>query len=287
MKTVDVIVVFSSEDLDIVHSCLKAVLRKTQPPFRLIIVDNGSADYVTDYIDGFDELSYCHVIRNEVICGYPPAANQGLRASTADYCVLLNGDTIVTPGWLEKMIECADSDPRIGIVGPLSNAASWQSVPERTNLDGSWSTNPPPPNWSPNDVAQVVDKVSQREFPQIPFINGFCFLIKRRVINTIGYFDDVAFADGYGEEDEYCLRAADSGFVMAVADHAYVYHAKTKAYGGARRAELCRKSKAVIEYKYGIKRIKSNIERIQTHEVLNKCRNRVAEAFQGKQGEVK
>lgn len=285
MKTVDVIVIFSSESIDIIKACLEAVIRETQRHFGLIIINNGGGVSTTKYLSEFLgeivnlNVHDCQLIINVDMCGYPPAANQGLRASTADCCVLLNGDTVVTTGWLSKMIECADSDPRIGIVGPLSNAASWQSVPERADPVGRWSINPLPPGCTPNDIARIVDRVSQKEFPWLPFINGFCYLIKREVINTIGYFDEVAFADGYGEEDDYCLRAADEGFIMAVADNAYVYHAKTKAYGNARRTELCAKSARILANRYGNQRIKANIDHIQANWKFSRCRGRVIAAF--------
>lgn len=279
MKTVDVIVVFSSESIELIRACLEAVVRETQQQFGLIIVNNGSDGPTTSYFNRFIGMHGGRIVRNGIMCGYPPAANQGLQVSTADYCVLLNGDTVVTDGWLGKMIECADSNPKIGIVGPLSNAASWQSVPERTDQAGEWSTNPLPQDCTPNDVAQLVERVSRKEFPQIPFINGFCYLIKREVIDAIGYFNDVAFAEGYGEEDDYCLRAADRGFKMAVADHAYVYHAKTKVYGNERRLALCARSAGILASWYGDDRIKNNIFHIQTNGSLNRCRDKVMWAF--------
>jgi GT2 family glycosyltransferase len=283
-KTVDVIVVFSSEAIEIVQACLEAVVRETCPPFRLIIVNNGSDIATTSYFIRFIGLHGGRIVRNAIMRGYPPAANQGLRASTADYSLLLNGDTIVTPGWLGNMIECAESSPDIGIVGPFSNAASWQSVPKWTGPDGYWATNPLPHPLTPAIVARMVEEVSQKEFPRIPFINGFCFLIKREVINTIGYFDDITFAEGYGEEDEYCLRAADAGFVMAVADHAYVYHVKTQTYGGEQRRRLCKQAAANIAAKYGKYRVKDNIALIKTHQGLARCRKRVADVFPQKEG---
>jgi GT2 family glycosyltransferase len=162
------------------------------------------------------------------------AANQGLRATTAEYVVLLNSDTIVTQGWLQRLLECGESDPRIGIIGPLSNAASWQSVP-LLQAGGDWATNPLPDGYSVDDVAEVVSSSSRKVFPRVPFINGFCFVVKRSLMDTIGYLDEEMFPEGYGEENDYCLRAADAGFELAVADHAYVFHAKSRSYSHERR----------------------------------------------------
>ena len=63
-----------------------------------------------------------------------------MRASTGEYVVLLNSDTIVTEGWLDRIVACGEEDDRIGVLGPLSNAASHQSVPELREA-GKWATN--------------------------------------------------------------------------------------------------------------------------------------------------
>lgn len=278
-KTVDVIVVFSSESIVLIDACLQSIQRETLRQFNLIVVNNGGGVATTKFLDKFiTRHPYYRLLRNTEMCGYPPAANKGLQVSTADYCVLLNGDTVVTRGWLGKMVECAESSPRIGIVGPFSNAASWQSIPWWVDAKGRWSTNPLPLQYAPNDIARIVDDVSLNEFPRIPFINGFCFLIKREVIDTIGYFDDETFAAGYGEEDDYCLRAADAGFIMAVADRAYVFHAKTQAYGSERRSRLCEGAGAKLTTKYG-DRVKDNVALIQANRSLERCRKRVVDAF--------
>lgn len=93
-------------------------------------MDDGSCDDTRAYLREFCAEQFATLLRNETAMGYTFAANQGMRASSAGYVILLNSDTIVTLGWLEKMVACAESDPKVGLVGPLSNTASWQSVPK-------------------------------------------------------------------------------------------------------------------------------------------------------------
>ena len=71
---------------------------------------------------------------------------------------------------------------------------------------------------------------ARRTRPRLPFINGFCYVIKRRVLEQIGVFDEEHFASGYSEENDFSYRAAKAGFELAVADDAYVYHAKSKSF---------------------------------------------------------
>jgi len=118
-----------------------------------------------------------------------------MKAAKGDLVVLLNSDTIVTPGWLDQMTTCVQSDSKIGIVGPLSNTASWQSIPEFES-NGDWATNPLPPGVTAEKMAELVDKYSGYLFSSLPFLNGFCLLIRREVMNQIGYLMRIVLVRG-------------------------------------------------------------------------------------------
>ena len=267
------IVVCVHNALEDVQRCLASVVRHTGARYRLIVVDDGSDETCAAWLRASaGEYRHCTLLRNEEPSGYTKAANQGLRQSSAPLVVLLNSDTIVTPGWLERLIACAESDETIGIVGPLSNAASYQSVPERFDPNGDWALNPLPPGWDVDQLAAAVAKVSSRGFPRVPFLNGFCYAIRRAVIDAIGGFDEVGFPEGYGEENDYSLRAADAGFALAIADHAYVYHAKSRSYSHERRRELGKAGRKVLLEKYGSERLEAGEALLRDEPVLAKMR---------------
>ena len=90
------IVVCVHNALDDVSQCLDAVIQSTQQPYRLIIIDDGSAEETRDYVADFAATNNVVLIRNDSALGYTGAANCGLRASDAPWVVLLNSDTIVT-----------------------------------------------------------------------------------------------------------------------------------------------------------------------------------------------
>ncbi len=259
-----------------VRECLAAVVRHTDSRHRIILVDDGSEPECRDYLVKFAQaLPGCLLLRNEEARGYTRAANQGLRASQAEYVALLNSDTLVTSNWLEKLIECGHSDQKIGIVGPLSNAASWQSIPERFGPGGDWMVNEAPPGVGPEDIAGMVSAVSTKHWPRVAFLNGFCLAVKRAVINAIGYLDEEAFPDGFGEENDYCLRAARAGFDLAIADQAYVYHAKSKSYSHARRRELAKKGHEALLRKYGKSRVEEGVQALRDEPYLEEVRRKV------------
>ena len=277
------IVVCIHNALDDVKLCLDSIERETSLSYHLYLVNDGSNEETTLYLRRFAaDRSQCTLLENKVAGGYTVAANCGLRASTADCVVLLNSDTIVTSNWLELLLECLHSNPKIGIASPLSNAATWQSIPEISAPAGGWAVNELPNGFSPNDMATLVGSVSRKQFPQVPFLNGFCLCLKRELINTIGYLDEKAFPKGYGEENDYCLRATDAGFTLAIADSAYVFHAKSKSYGKERRSELAEAGNRSLQEKHGQEKIATQLKLMKENSLLGEMRDRIRHELNGK-----
>ncbi|WP_071517599.1 glycosyltransferase [Geitlerinema sp. PCC 9228] len=277
--TVDIIVCVHNALAD-VKRCLASVIRYTSMPYHLILVDDGSKVETKTYLERFATSQNATLLRNENARGYTLAANQGLRQSSGDYALLLNSDTIVTPNWLDRMVQCAESDPTIGLVGPLSNKASWQSVPEIFDERGDWADNFLPEGMDTAEVANAIAQVSARLYPRIPFLNGFCLLIRRRLIEDIGIFDEETFAAGYGEENDYCLRTRQAGWQLAVADDAYVYHHQARSYTSDRRRRLCENADRLLASKHGQDLITFGVSQCRENRVLEGIRVRVRNLWQ-------
>ena len=233
---VDIIVCVHNAPED-TRTCLHSIIQHTAQPYRVIIVDDGSDSPTSSFLREFAMQHDTLFIRNETAKRYTAAANQGLRAAKGAYHVLLNSDTIVSSGWLDRLILCAESDDAVGLVGPLSNTASWQSIPEY-QINGDWASNPLPDGTSLSLMSETIARYSARLYPRMPFLNGFCLLIRKNVIESIGYFDEANFPSGYGEENDYCLRARAAGWSLALADDVYIFHAQSKSYSHERRKEL-------------------------------------------------
>ena len=123
-REIDIIVCIHNA-LEDVKLCLDSVrrARKTERQ-RLIIIDDGSDRTTARYLQEFaGSASWVELHRNDQALGYTRAGNQGLAASSGELVILLNSDTIVTDGWVEKMADAVFSTPGAGIVGPMSNAA--------------------------------------------------------------------------------------------------------------------------------------------------------------------
>lgn len=274
------VVVCVHDAIEDVRALVASLLQSSFLPFRVIFVNDGSSRETGRYLREISKANPAWtLLENPVARGFTRAANHGLAQSEADFVVLLNSDTIVTPRWLEALVDCAWSDPRLGLVGPLSNAASWQSVPMVLGHDGQFVTNELPRGWCPATMAARVRDVSMREYPRVELLNGFCLGIRRAVIDAIGLLDEQAFPRGYGEENDYCLRAAKAGFELAVADDAYVFHAKSRSYGGEERIRLSAAGSRSLREKHGEARVAAAVSAARGNEVLARLRARLGVAI--------
>lgn len=240
-RRIDIIVCVHNAYED-VRICLESIGRNRKSNNqRIVIVDDGSAALTADYLRAFARSEPgVELIRNSDAAGYTRSANIGLSASTGDLAILLNSDTVVTDGWAEKLADAVFSTPGAGIVGPMSNAASHQSIPEhRSSSRGQTAINPLPRGLTPDDMNRLCEEWTKEELlPRVPLVHGFCFGITRSALQKVGLFDEASFPRGYGEENDYCFRATDAGFGMVIATHTFVYHAKSKSFSGEDRIAL-------------------------------------------------
>ena len=279
-ETIDIVVpVYNA--LGEVKLCLQSLANHTDGlKVRVLVVNDGSDEPTTQWLREFcGSDSLFQLIEHRANKGYTCAVNTGLRASTADYVITQNSDTIVPEGWLQGMVRCMKSDPKIGVVGPLSNAASWQNVPVLRDTSGGFAVNDLPEGHTVETMAQLVASVSIRQYPRIPFVNGFCFMICRAVIDSVGYMDEENFPVGYGEENDYCIRTSDEGFQLAIADDVFVFHAKSKSFGHERRKTLSEQGTQSLKHKHTPEKHAALVEAVKRSEALETMRARIQSAI--------
>jgi len=217
---------------DDLRRCVEAVLAHTEGGFRLVVIDDASPDpRVREYLDALAQraLPEVTILRNERNLGFTATANRGFSLSRADV-VLLNSDAIVGPHWLERLARCAASHPSIGTVTPFSNNAEIASFPRFCE------NNAPPDDAVATTINAALAAAAVPTYPDIPTGVGFCLYVRRALLDAIGTFD-LAFGAGYGEENDFCLRAVGAGYRNVLADDVYVRHTGGRSFAG-RKTEL-------------------------------------------------
>jgi len=244
--------------LGVTMACLESVARHRDPALhRIIIVDDGSSTETATWLSGFaDEQAHTVLIRHETARGFSGAANAGLRASTGEMVVVLNSDTEVSADWIVKMADWMFRPDGVGIVGPLSNAASHQSLPRTAPSDderarGQTVFNELPTGFTIDGVNQRLEQHARHRPLRTSMVHGFCFAVRREVIERVGLLDEVNFPRGYGEEFDYCFRIADAGWSAVVATNTYIWHAKTQSFSADERARLGPIGIATVERIHG------------------------------------
>ncbi|WHX48665.1 glycosyltransferase [Paenibacillus woosongensis] len=220
--------------------CIESILKYTNIPYELIIVNDCSTDLrIKEYLVSLAQNERIKIIENESNKGYVESINIGINASQNDV-VLLNSDTIVTNRWLLKLKLAAYSESNIGTVTPFSNAAGAFSVP----LIGE--VNEIPNHLTIDSMAKLVEGNSVNKYPKVPTGNGFCMYIKRKLINEIGGMDSIRFHRGYGEENDFCMRALKSNWYNIIDDSTYIYHKRSASFSDEKQ-ELIKKNRAILD----------------------------------------
>ncbi len=201
------------DQVDYVRQCVDSIFAHTQVAFRLLLVDDASPS--KEIAPFLKELAYRYPCQIEVITqkkntGYVGAVNTGLARTTAGHVCVMNSDTLVTEGWLKEMIAIAGKSPRIGLVNP-----SWE-VPRRQE--------------NRIDAYAKARAVSLRgTCIGTDWIRGFCWLVKREVLEAIGGLDE-DFAPAYYDDWDYSIRAIRAGFSCVQAQGAFVFHYRNVSY---------------------------------------------------------
>lgn len=211
--------------------CIDSVLRNTPGSHPVYLLDDCSPDpRVLPLLRSYEKAdARVRVFEASRNMGFVRNVNRGYALSRNDV-VILNSDTEVTAGWLERMDRCRRVRPDVGIVCPLSNNATILSVPVMNE------PNALPEGMDPEGFGRLVAEVSPRVFPEIPTGVGFCMLVTRDTLDAVGFFDTV-FGAGYGEENDLCQRARAAGRKVVCCDDAYVHHYGEASFAGMDRID--------------------------------------------------
>lgn len=220
---------------DFLRQCLVSLYANTRLDFEVIVVDNGSGDGSAEMLAR--EFPAVKLIRNEKNEGFTHPMNQALQASCSRYMLLLNPDTLVLPAAIDRMVAFLDTHIEAGICGPkVLNRDNTLQKPCRRGEPRPWAVisyflglsalfpkskffSEYLMSYMPEDQTHLVAGVS-----------GSCMMVRRDVIDQIGYLDERFFA--YQEDADYCLHARQASWQVYYYPEAQIIHYGSQ--GGSR-----------------------------------------------------
>jgi GT2 family glycosyltransferase len=225
--------------------CLQSVLSASQQTaFEVVVVDDASPEpQITGFLDELNKKGLITLIRNTSNQGYAASVNVGMRLHHDRDVILLNSDTEVNGYWIDRLRHCAYQIDSVGTVTAFSNNATICSYPRFCK------DNPLPNDLSLAQLDNIFSEVNAGKSVQVPVCLDSCVYITRNCLDRTGYFDEVTFREGYGEENDFCLRATENGFKHLLCGDVFTYHKGTVSFG-AHKDSLLAKAAEKINQRY-------------------------------------
>ncbi|HXZ15975.1 MAG TPA: glycosyltransferase [Roseiarcus sp.] len=212
------------------QACLNAVEAEgSRIAKHVTVVDDCSpdADIRTLLEDGAARGRFT-LIRNKENLGFARSVNRVLQRLSECDVLLLNSDTVLPTGAIDRLAQAAHSEPGIATVTPLSNNGEFTSFPI------PFASNTLPPTEEIGALDAMAREANLKTIVDLPNGVGFCLYVTRACIEAVGLLSEI-YARGYYEDVDYCLRARDAGLRNVCATGVYVGHAGCRSFQSEKR----------------------------------------------------
>lgn len=196
------------------QKCLPSIYSNGYKRIEVIIVDNSSSDGSQEFIR--TEFPQVKLVVNTSNEGFAKTNNIGIKVSSGEYVLFLNNDTLVTPNFLVELLKSIEENPLIGCV---QAKILWMS--KKTHLDsiGAFLTMT---GFLYHYRYLCPDEKKYDKRINLFSAKGACMLIRRKVLEKVGLFDEDFFA--YYEETDLCHRIWISGYKVVYEPKSVIYH---------------------------------------------------------------
>ena len=243
------IIVLCYNQLDYTKKCVQSILKKTAyPNYELVLVDNDSTDETAGYLKEMEALhENIKVVLNTTNRGFAGGNNDGIRASTGEYIVLLNNDTVVTRGWLTGMVKrFLAGEKKIGIVGPVTNSIGNEAMVQLgyTGLEDMPAA----------AYAYTADHMGMT-YLHDGVLAMFCVMFPRKLTDEIGLLDE-HYGIGMFEDDDYSIAAQRAGYENLLLEDVFIHHFGSVSFKKLENAEYRKifdENRSYFENKWDVK----------------------------------
>jgi O-antigen biosynthesis protein len=209
------------------RACIDSVLAASnRTRSEIVVIDDASPEPgMAAWLRDLADAGRITLIAHAANAGFVASANEGLVLHADRDVVLLNSDTEVASGWLDRVAACARRDPATGTVTPFSSNATICSYPRPL------VANRIPDGETVASLDAAFAAANAGRSADIPTAVGFCMYVTRHCLARVGLFDLARYGEGYGEEVDFCMRAARAGFRNVIAADVFVHHVGEVSFG--------------------------------------------------------
>ena len=242
MRSTDIVIPVY-KGLEETRRCIESVLAaRQQADTRVVVIDDATPEpAIARHLDELAAAGRVTLVRNEKNLGFVRSANRGMEHAAGRDVILLNSDTEVANDWVDRLRAAAYRDERIATVTPFSNNATICSYP----FEG-WEGRIPG-TLGLAGLDQLFARTNAGKSLDLPTAVGFCMLIRRDAIDALGLFDAERFGRGYGEENDFCMRAGKSGWRNVLAADVFVFHQGSVSFSQERHELTRANANALVE----------------------------------------
>ena len=244
-----IIAILTWNKIDLIKNCIESIFKNTKYPYyRICVFDQASTDGTKEYLDSLgDRIDVIHSPKN---IGFVLGNNEVIKKYPMNDVVLLNNDTLVTPGWLTALVECAYTGKDVGIVGAklVYPDGRLQEAGCEIYCDGRG-----------RNIGKFDDpyKPEYNKLKEVDYCSGSCLYIKREVFDKVGGFDE-QYSPCYYEDTDLCFSARKAGFKVIYQPKCVVIHLEGATAGkvistGAKKYQEINRPKFVKKWKEVLK----------------------------------
>jgi len=236
--------------------CVNRLYEVTPPGFELILVDNNSKDDTWSVIQSLQK-KYPNIkaIHNNNNLGFALGNNNAQKIAKGDYICYLNNDTLPQWGWLERMVDVLEKNPKVGIVG----ARLYFNQDDK----GIWKIQHAGVTFRNGEIEHIGRFQTDKEVrgmgcEEIESVTGACMLVRKELAGF-----DAKYVRGYYEDIDLCLTVRQKGYKVVLNHEAKLIHYEGKSQDIAKKkdnkrfCEITEKNKKLFEEKWHITKIKN------------------------------